>query len=183
MRTKILLLGVAALAAGLITTQAQPVYSANVVGYVNLTNAAGGFVCLNNPLNYIDASGLTNNAVTNLFGTNLPVGSKIQIWNPASGFVINGYAALKSGNAWQNPGQQLPPGQGFFLYYPSNNVQTITFVGTVEQGGLTNPFITGGGFSLIGGQFPVTGGITTTYGYQPSIGDKVETWGLVSGIL
>ena len=177
MRTKTLLIAAAALVAGVISSEAQtPVYSANVVGYVSATTT-NGYALLSNPLDF-DGSG-TNNTVVNLFGTNLPVGTQIETWNPSSGFSGNSYAATKSGNQWQNPSQQLPPGQGFFIL--SSAVRTNTFTGTVLQGGLTNQFLTGAGYSLISGNFPVAGGITTTYGYHPSVGDQVETWSPATG--
>ena len=169
MRTKILLLGVAALAAGLITTQAQPVYSANVVGYVNLNLASNGYTAITIPLDY-DGSG-TNNQAGIIFGTNLPYGSIVQSWS-GTGYLGNGYSK-KSG--WQYPTTTYNPGEGVFIYNPSNTV-TLTIAGTVLQGGLTNHYVLPNSYSLVGSQFPVAGGITTTYGYQPSYGDEVETW-------
>src|ERR1035437_3613111 len=58
---KTLLIAAAALAAGIITSQAQPVYSQNIVGYVNVP-AAVGFTAMDNPLNNNG-----NNSATNLF--------------------------------------------------------------------------------------------------------------------
>ena len=177
MRTKTLLIAAAALVAGVISSEAQTVYSVNVVGYVNIVTT-NGFVLVNNALDY-DGSGLSN-TVQNLFGTNLPVNSQILTWNTGSGaFSVNQYLSSKSGNAWQNPNQQLPPGKGFFI--STSIVKTNAFVGTVLQGGLTNQFLTSAGFSLIGGSFPVVGGITTTYGYKPSISDQVLTWNPSTG--
>jgi hypothetical protein len=53
---------------------------------------------------------------------------------------------------------------------------TVTIAGTVLQGGLTNSYVQGPGYSLAGGQFPVTGGITSTYGYVPVNTDYVLAW-------
>ena len=50
MRTKVLL-GLAALAVGLSTSIAQNVYSLNVVGYINITVAGGGYTLCANQLN------------------------------------------------------------------------------------------------------------------------------------
>src|SRR6185312_1695742 len=51
MRTKTLLLASAALVAGVVASQAQSnVFSANIVGYVSVTNAANQYVVLANPL-------------------------------------------------------------------------------------------------------------------------------------
>ncbi len=61
----------AALAAGLVTSNAQ-VYSANVVGYVNVPAAGGGsYTLAATPLDY-DGTG-TNDGNLNVIGTNVPV--------------------------------------------------------------------------------------------------------------
>src|SRR5271170_4448050 len=57
MRTKTLLVAVAALAATIITSEAQ-VYSANVVGYASVVITGGQYNMLANPFN----SGVTNGA-------------------------------------------------------------------------------------------------------------------------
>jgi len=171
MRTKTLLIAAAALVAGIVSSEAQ-VYSANVVGYVSLT-VSNGFNAFTTPLDF-DGTG-TNNTVVNVFGTNLPVNSQVLTWN-GSGFAANSYVQTKSsGLAWQNTSQTLNPGQGYFLSNPSNTT-TVTIVGTVLQGGLTNANITAAGFSFVGGQFPVVGGIVSTFGYVPSVNDQVLSW-------
>src|SRR5271165_5836493 len=50
MRTKSILLGAAALAAGLVTSMAANVYSVNVVGYVNVNVSSNQYSLLENPL-------------------------------------------------------------------------------------------------------------------------------------
>src|ERR1035437_7936553 len=60
---KTLLMAAAALAAGIITSQAQPVYSQNIVGYINVP-AQVGYTTMDNPL-----SKNGNNSATNLFDT------------------------------------------------------------------------------------------------------------------
>ena len=67
MRTKTLLLSAAVLAAGLVASQAQNVYSANVVGYVTFTSKtnAPAFEVINNPLTG------TTNTLKGLFPTGL----------------------------------------------------------------------------------------------------------------
>ena len=49
MRTKTLLIAAAALVAGVVSSEAQ-VYSANIVGYVNVTVPAASYVLMANPL-------------------------------------------------------------------------------------------------------------------------------------
>ena len=70
---KTLLIAAAALAAGVVTSQAQ-VYSANVVGYVNAVIPANQLTLVANPLD--DGT----NTVTSL-GASLPNKSSIQVWN------------------------------------------------------------------------------------------------------
>ena len=180
MRTKTLLAACAALALGLATSQAQPVYSANVVGYVNVTVAgSGNYTLLSNPLDF-DGTGI-HDTVVNVLGAQLPVGSSIETWTPTGGFgTANSYAAGKSGNAWTSPSQTLPPGEGFFVINPGSAV-TLTFVGQVMQGGVTNQFLNQPGYSLIGGVVPIVGGLTSIQGYNPSVGDSVLTWTPVTG--
>jgi hypothetical protein len=171
MRTKTLLIAAAALVAGIVSSEAQ-VYSANVVGYVSLT-VSNGFTAVTTPLD-IDGTG-TNNTVTSVIGTNLPVNSQILTWN-GSGFNVNSYISVKGAPAaWTVPNATINPGAGYFINNPSNTT-TLTIVGTVLQGGLTNGYIASPGFSFVGSVFPVAGGITTTYGYTPSVSDQVLTW-------
>ena len=107
MRTKTLLIAAAALAVGIISSEAQ-VYSQNVVGYVNLSVAASGYTVVTMPLDY-DGTG-TNNTVSAIIGTNLPVGSSIQNWT-GTGFAGNSYS--KKGLGSGEP--QLDVGQAVFL--------------------------------------------------------------------
>jgi hypothetical protein len=124
MRTKTLLLSAAALAAGVLGSQAQSnVYSANVVGYVNVVIPPGKFVMVANPF----ATG--NDVLSNIVAA--PGGSTAQIWNGA-GFDAYTYSALA--HAWKNGAingnlTPLPPGVGFFL--TSSGGFTNTFVGSV----------------------------------------------------
>ncbi len=118
MRTKTLLLSAAALVAGLVSSQAQSnVYSANIVGYVNVTNPAGTFVMLANPL---------DNGTNDLAGllSASPNGSTVYVYSPANGLQLS----TKSKGIWA-PNYVVPPGSGFF--YSAPVVGTNTFVGNV----------------------------------------------------
>jgi len=180
MKTKTLLIAAAALAAGVMSSQAQGVYSQNIVGYVNLS-ISNGFNLVNIPLDY-DGTG-TNNVVNTVIGTNLPNGSIIESWTPSGGFTPNSFASTSKQPTphWAVPTATYNPGEGIFVYNPSNTVVNLTIVGTVLQGGLTNSYIDSAGFSLVGGQFPVAGGISSTFGYTPSDGDIAESWSPVAG--
>lgn len=143
MRTKTLLMTAAALAAGVISSQAQgTVYSQNVVGYVNLSVAAGQLQMYANQLD------TGSNTLDNVFsGTGL-VSTKTSIleWN---GVGYNQYTYLNCADSPSSPGvagwysltgnevggtNYIQPGQGFFLHNQSASAITIPTVGQVVQG-------------------------------------------------
>ncbi|HYG33846.1 MAG TPA: hypothetical protein VEC99_03625 [Clostridia bacterium] len=126
MRTKALLC-LAALAAGAATTVAQNnVYSLNVVGYYNVAVPANQLVMLANQLN------TTNNTIASLL-PNGPAGATLYKYSGS-------YAAYVFDDldmAWTPDGlATLNPGEGAFFRSPT--ATTLTFVGEVMQGNLTN---------------------------------------------
>jgi len=127
MRTKTLICA-AALAAGIATSAVAQsnVYSLNVVGYYNVPLLANQKVMLGNQLN------TTNNTL----GGIIPVavaGSQFFKFN--GGFTT--YTFDDFSNAWLPDGNvSLAPGEGGF--YISPVATTLTFVGEVRQGSLTN---------------------------------------------
>jgi len=166
MRTKSLLIAAAALTAGLLSAQAQNVYSINIVGYVNTTLKGGKFNLIANPLD--DGKG---NQLTNLFPT-MAKGSSIQIWN-GSGF--NG--ATRSASAWST-NFAIPPGTAVFVQPNSGDI-TNTFVGSVVPSPATNalPF---GQFVMIGSKLPIGGTLNndTNFGLGNTLskGSSVQYW-------
>jgi hypothetical protein len=154
MRTKTLLLTAAAMAAGLATSIAQSnVYSANVVGYVNVVTPAGQPVLISNPL---DLDGTDNVAVVL---TNAPKGTLVQIWNGAGFTPVS--RSLFGAGAWSASAatNNIPPGVGFFMTTPT--AYTNTFVGNVvpANGGTNNLPMTGL-FQLVASVLPVSGTVT-----------------------
>jgi hypothetical protein len=166
MRTKTLLLSAAALlAAGIVSTQAQPVYSQNVVGYANVVTAGGTFA-----LSVPFAIGNTNgaNEIWPLMSDNvtptLPDGSEILIWNG------NGYNSFYSDSGsptlWDGsdgstpaPAPELKVGQGFFLI-PSS-ATTNVFAGTIPVNvGSSNVTTLSGGTFLVAPVVPYAGSVT-----------------------
>ena len=141
---KTLLIATAALAVGVISSQAQPVYSANVVGYVNVVCPAGQFTLVSNPLD----NG-TNTANDLLAG--LPNKSSIQVWNGT------GFNSISKGSAGFSPNPALPVGTGFFV--KSATLYTNTFVGNVvpNPGNSTTNALPAGAFVLVGSTLPVGG--------------------------
>ena len=173
MRTKTLLLAVAALAAGVISSEAQNVYSQNIVGYVNIVSTGGVFNLIENPLD--DGT----NTVVDLFPSP-PVGTIVETWSGSS-FTQAKYKA----SGWTT-NLLLYPGTGFFLDYAGVAVETNTFVGNVVvqqpdgQGLGTNNTAVPTGFVLHGSVFPVADTLTgTNVNLGPSlqvVGSIVETW-------
>lgn len=176
MKTKTLLIAAAALAAGVVTSQAQ-VYSQNVVGYVNLTTpAVNQFACFANPLD----NG-TNN-LTSLFPS-APNQTVVEVWNG-----VSFQSAIKAFGSWDT-NLVVAPGTGFFIKYPSSaGIVTNTFVGTVLN---ENPSTSGGGtnitslpttFVLLGSKFPIAGNLTAsgtnTLNLGPVLANQsvVEVW-------
>jgi len=165
MRTKTLLLTAAAMAAGLATSIAQSnVYSANVVGYVNVTNGAAQYALLSLPLD------TGSNNLTGLFPS-APNGSQVLIWNGA------GYqGAQKSFGNW-NTNFNLSPGQGFFIKFPASG--TNTFAGSVAVpvgGSVTNSFAANV-YALVGSPIPYSDNLTgTNLNLQLANGSQVLIW-------
>jgi hypothetical protein len=180
---KTLLIAAAALAAGVISSQAQAVYSQNVVGYVNLPLTNGVFTILAPALD-ADGNG-TNNTVASIFPTPA-IGDTIYAFN-GTGYDLITYKALGSGHPvvyatnWFNgltvaASYKINPGQSVF-YLPAAT-QTATMVGTVLQGtNLVNTYFPAANqFQLLSSQVPISGGLTSVLGYKPNMGDSVYVY-------
>ncbi len=141
---KTLLIAAAALVAGVVSSQAQ-VYSANIVGYVNVACPAGALTLVSNPLD--DGTNTANDLVGGL-----PNKSQIQVWNGT------GFSAYTKGAAGYSPNPSIPVGTGFFV--KSASLYTNTFVGNVvpNPGGnsVTNP-LPAGSLVLVGSTIPLSG--------------------------
>jgi hypothetical protein len=168
MRTKIIL-SAALVAAGIAAADAQQVYSVNAVGYVNVT-IKPGYNLLANPLNG------TNNVISTIIPT-APEGTAAFKWNSVSqSFTEADYYFV--GNGWLDGNfapstNTLSPGEGFFLQNNSGGNVTITFVGEVPQGSLTNRISSNYGF--YGSQVPQSAGLTAL-GFPASEGMAYTPW-------
>jgi hypothetical protein len=159
MRTKSLLLTAAVIAAGISASQAQ-VYSVNSVGYVNQSIPAG-YTMIANPLN------TTNNTIGVLL-PDLPSFSSIYKWNETtSQFDI---ATIVFGT-WDHPEYTLNPGEGAFVN--TDTPFSITWVGEVRQGNLTNTVPAG--YSIRASQVPQAGSVSTL-GLTVGDFDSVYKW-------
>jgi hypothetical protein len=172
---KTLLIAAAALAASVISSQAQ-VYSQNIVGYVNSPLAAG-FVNVANPLDASDASGVNNSItnVINVFSGNYD-GDGLYIWTGATyaQYTIDSGQSTGIGNAADTAAvapPKLAPGSAIFIAN-GNAASTNTFVGAVHRDGAatgaqvvgvtTNTV--GTGFQFIASKLSIGGGISSVLG-------------------
>ena len=192
MRTKTLLLSAAALlAAGFVSTQAQPVYSQNIVGYASVASATAN-------KNYLETVPFVigSNGVNEVFGSTLPLGSKILIWNGVAAYNLYYYDDPGDGPGFLASDDtthltsfpQLKPGVGFFLV-PAQPI-TNTYAGTVSVNvGTSNQmaFPTANVNYLVASVVPYAGAVTngnnSTGGPNLNglpLGSKVLIWNGVS---
>ena len=172
MRTKTLLLSAAVLAAGVASSMAANVYSVNVVGYVNLGFVGGGNGLYQLAANPLDASNNGGNTLANVFPAPAD-GTTFEIWDPAHNTYVGDTFAFGS---WAAGGTNIvAPGTGIFVL--SSSPWTNTFVGTVMQGALSNPFGSLNVNSFLGSQVPVNG-TADTLNLTPGLPDGtiVEPW-------
>jgi hypothetical protein len=163
MRTKTLLLTAALSAAGIATSMAQ-VYSVNAVGYVN-TALVPGFNLISNPLD--NKSG---NNIANLFGTQFGQSATVYKFNSATGTYQT--IAFDDLGGWPPAASTttIMPGEGAFVRV--NTAVTITFVGDVPQGNLTQPIPVG--FSIQASQVPQAGNVTAApFNFPSAVGDTI----------
>ncbi len=165
MRTKTLFLSGVVAALSSAAAMAQ-VYSLNAVGYINVT-CPPGFSIIANQLN------TGNNVITNLITVD-PNGS--MDGDTIYKYVNTGVASTShyitlSANSGDNPPYwdgadatttTLNPGEAAFFYNNYPTTLTLTFVGTVLQGSLTNNLMAG--FNLVSSLVPQSGNIFTNLG-------------------
>jgi len=139
-----------------------PVYSVNAVGYVN-TSLLKGYNLIANPL---DNKATDGNTVAKLFAS-LPGGSQVFVFN-GKGFDLAEVDVLSGEIGGPGASKVIAPGNGVFV-----NVQapaTITFVGEVPTGPLSNPIPAG--FSIKASQVPQAG-TATALGFPAGEGDQI----------
>jgi len=163
MRTKTLLLTAALTAVGIATSMAQ-VYSVNAVGYVK-TTLQPGFNLVSNPLTGSDNS--IGGLLANIAG-GIPTGLQAYKYDGA------GFKSVTADEGELNPAGNAAltvlPGEGMFIKNPGTTALTITFVGEVSQGALSNPLPKG--LSIRSSQVPQAG-TAAELGLQGEDGDQV----------
>jgi len=175
MRTKAFLLAAAIFAVGAGTSMAQ-VYSANAVGYVNMTIPTG-FSLIANPLDN------TNNGINVLFA-GFPASTRIYRFNDNQTYTVTTRVGANFNN-----NLIMNPGEGFFISIPTTATPTaVTFVGEVPQGQLSNPLVPGG-YQIRSSQVPQalplgrpnSAAGVQTLGFPANLGDIVFMFSNVSG--
>jgi len=166
MRTKTLL-GLAALAVGLISASAQ-VYSLNVVGYVNVPLQANKLSFISVPL---VPNGGNFNITNSIVLDDTQDGANIYSWGGTAWSTTT--PQWYQGAGWF-PDVAINNGQGFFL--ASKAASTLTFVGEVPQGASTYTIPTG--LSTLANKVPQTAGFPgATVGND---GDNIYSWDLAN---
>jgi len=132
---------------------------------------AGGFALIQNPMNFIDGTGATNNAMSNVL-VNLPINTtKAYVYNPGSSTFAT---YTLRGTGWGlGAGVALNPGTGFFVQNTASTNIQIVFPGQVIQGTNTAPTTFIAGYNLIGDVDPLSGPVETGLGLPVVNNDKV----------
>jgi hypothetical protein len=186
---KTLLIAAAALAAGVISSQAQAVYSQNIVGYVN-GSLGGGYVNVAVPLDIPGGNSLTNIFPNPVVGGNGgPNGGSgpldfttVLIWN-GTGFTTYTLdtdfpTGVANGN--DSAGVTPPvinPGSLVFFNNSTGNAFTNTVAGTVHvdfpatgsQTVGTSTNILTPGYNFVSSKIPVAGGISSVLGITNNV--------------
>lgn len=163
MRTKSLLAVAAILATGAVASFAQSnVYSLNVVGYYNVPVAANQKVLIANQLN------TANNTLAGIIPNPPPLSSFFKF--------NSGYTAYQFDDldlVWTPDGNAtLAPGEGGFFISPV--ATTLTFVGEVKQGSLTNTLPLG--VKVLRGSIVPQAGTATALGIPGEAFDTLFTF-------
>lgn len=140
-----------------VTSRAQ-VYGVGAVGYINVLLKPG----LNLVGLQLDSA---NRSVASLF-TDMPDGSAIYK-------IVDGLYAtnIYEGGRWERPDETISVGEGVFVFNPSTLSKTVTFVGELLQGDLTNSIPAG--LSIRCAMIPKSGKLGANLGLRLSAFDNV----------
>lgn len=141
MRTKALLLAAATGLATLVATNAQVVYSVNVVGYINV-DLADGYTMIANQLD--NGNG---NLIVDVLGDQVNEGTFVYKWNGSGYDILN----FDFGEWTGVTTATMAPGEGVFVR--SIGTATVTMVGEVVEG--ANDVALDAGFNIISSVAPV----------------------------
>jgi hypothetical protein len=178
MRTKTMLLSALLGTLGSVSLMAQStnVYSQNAVGYINVS-LLPGFNIVSCPL-ICSPDNTLNTLLPNTNGQFK--GWKVYFNTKGAGYTQTEQGAKAS---WVAGGTNvIPPGSAVFVDNPSNITVTLTLVGQVPTGSLTNTLVPG--FNLVGSIVPTSGNLVTnaiTQLTNTQKGDKVYVSDPING--
>jgi hypothetical protein len=156
MRTKTMLLSALLGALGSVSVMAQTnVYSLNAVGYINIT-IYPGFNMISCPL-----IASPDNTLNTLLNNTNGQYKKQQVWSYTATNSQPYFEEVGSATGWNQGGNTtINPGQGVWFNNVSNELLTITFVGTVPTGPITN-VLYANSFNMVSTAVPASGDIVT----------------------
>lgn len=147
------------------------------IGFERLTVEPGTTAIANQldaPSNTLDGLFNIGSGHTMIDGTVLPPGTQIQKWNGSEGACD---VSTWSGTSWSPNGNvTLNPGEGAFIDNNSGSPFVVTFVGLVRDGGQLVISLEANASSFVSSEVPQAGGVQSTLGYNPEMGDAVWTW-------
>jgi hypothetical protein len=164
-----------------VMAQSTNVYSLNAVGYINVT-IEPGYNIIACPL--LAAPDNTVNSVLNN-GAGQYNGSTVFFYSPATGYSsdLANTAKTANTNGWTHNGTNvLAPGLACWFLSPFPTNITVTFVGTVPSGPMTNALLAG--YNLVSSVLPVSGDIVTnslSSLTNYNLGDSVITYDPIAG--
>ena len=141
-----------------VNLNAQPVYSVNAVGYINVA-IHHGINLVGLQLDPIDHS------ISALF-PNMPEGTSISRAGEG-GFTTNVY----QNGQWSRPEETFAVGDGAFVINPASEDKVVTFVGEILQGELTNSIPRG--LSIRCSMIPEAGKLSQVLGLRLAPFDNV----------
>ena len=138
------------------------------VGYLNIS-LQPGFNLISVPLKTSDSD------IAGMFATQntLPVGLTVYVMEEGEFFGTTYVASSGQFEPANISMETIPPGRAFFVYNPLQTQLTLTFVGEIPQGRLTNSLPAG--FSAVAPIVPRSGTLTA-HGFPTEAGDCVYVW-------
>lgn len=171
------------MAASMACSMAQNVYSANVVGYVNVTLPHGQFYAVGNPLDATMGGTIAGaNNITNLFSTaagNIAPSSTITTFDSAAIDWVKPPITFSGKSSTWGSGLEVPPGKAVLYFNNGASDTVVTFVGQVVQGPYTAAVMPGGMFTLASQPVPLGGTaatLNTQLGLVPGPSDTITTF-------
>jgi len=172
MKKLVMTAAVLATAAGVVT--AQTVTSANIVGYNKDGIPANGLFIAG-----VQFDGGAPATPSTVFGTQLPVGSKLYAYT-GSGYAVAEFIDTYDEyynpiQAWDNDALDLSSGNGFWVENKSASPVAPIISGEVSLAPTTTNSIAAG-LSLVAYPYPVSVEVQSM-GFAPAIGDKIYVYG------